>query len=737
MARKPTKKKPKPKPARKPPAKKRSPQRQNGGRPRIRPADWDARRKRAATQASQDIGEIPPCKNPKRRKAALVSQQLFCETYFPAMFDMEWSADHLRILPKTEVIVDAGGKKAIAMPRGSGKTVVCLSTVLRALLSGKHPYAFYIGATVKKQEEGMSWFKSVLLTNDLLLEDFPEVCYPIRKMNGEPRRCLGQTSNGLNTKIKWSPNQIVFPIIKGSPLSGFSIAVSSMESAVRGGFILLPDGRMPRPSLAVVDDPQTDESAVSQGPGSQTEKRLLTIRRAIQGLAGPNGRISMFIPCTVIERGDLADQILDRKKFPDFHGERTKRLYSWPTNMKLWDQYRDIREDCQRADEPPTAATEFYRARMCQQGRKLDAPGACAACQHKDGCMDCGAVIDWAARLDNKPEMPEEYRNISSLQAAMHSLYEYGPAGFASEFQNEPLQSETAARLPSAEEIMAKANGYPRGLVPAKALHLTSFIDVGDDYLFWLVAGWAADFTGWVLDYGTFPDQGSDFSKASVRRAMATLYPGTAKDGAILAGIQELAKTLLSRQFPQEGGPPQQIGLCLVDTGYKPDAVHAAIRLVGRPTIRPSRGRGITAGKTQFEDYKKDRCREIGHHWWVPKESAQSVIHIDTNFYKTFTHARIATAMGDPGALTLFGKPSDHKLLAAHILAEYYTLPSTERGVAIQEWHQHVGQDNEGFDALVGAAVAAAKLGCSVLPAAPKAARPVVSYAQRVAARSA
>ena len=708
-----------------------------GGRKRFRPADWDAARKRAATRASQEIGEPPPCKNPERRAAALASHKLFCETYFAPMFDMEWSKDHLRILPQTERIVDAGGKKAIAMPRGSGKTVICLTTDLRAALSGKHPYVFYIGATVKKQEEGVAWFKSVLLTNDLLLEDFPEVCFPIRKMNGEPRLCLGQTSNGLNTKIRWSPDRIVFPTIKGSPLSGFTIAASSMESAIRGGFILLPDGRMVRPSLAVVDDPQTDESAISQGPSSQTEKRLLTIRRAIQGLAGPNGRISIFIPGTVIERNDLMDQVLNRKKFPDFHGERTKRLYSWPTNMKLWDQYRDIREDCQRADEPPIAATEFYRARMCTQVRKLDTAGDCAGCANKDNCMDCGAVVDWAARLDNKPEMPVEYRNISSLQAAMHSFFEYGPAGFASEFQNEPLQSETVARLPSADEIMAKANGYARGMVPAKALRLTGFIDVGDDYLFWLVAAWAMDFTGWVIDYGTFPDQGVSFSKASVRRSLADVYPGKGKDGAILAGIQELAGQLLSRQFNQEGGPPQQIGLSLADTGYKPDAVHAAIRLLARPSIRPSRGRGITAGKTQFEDYKRDRCREMGSHWWVPKESPQSVIHIDTNYYKTFTHARLATAAGDPGALTLFGKPSDHRLLAAHILAEYYTIPSTEKDVAVQEWHQHVGQDNEGFDALVGAAVAAAKLGCSVLPTAPRVSRPVVSYAQRLAAKSA
>jgi phage terminase large subunit GpA-like protein len=162
-----------------------------------------------------------------------------------------------------------------------------------------------------------------------------------------------------------------------------------------------------------------------------------------------------------------------------------------------------------------------------------------------------------------------------------------------------------------------------------------------------------------------------------------------------------------------------QIGLCLVDTGYRPDAVYAVLRTLARgPTLRPSRGRGITAGKTQFDDYRRDRCREIGMHWWIPKESPQAVIQIDTNYWKTFLHSRLATAIGDPGALSLYGKAEDHGLFAEHILAEYYTTPSTEKGVQIQEWHQHIGKDNEWFDCLVGAAVAAAKLGCSVLPGA-------------------
>ena len=33
------------------------------------------------------------------------------------------------------------------------------------------------------------------------------------------------------------------------------------------------------------------------------------------------------------------------------------------------------------------------------------------------------------------------------------------------------------------------------------------FIDVQQKVLFWLVAAWEDDFTGYVVDYGTWPDQ--------------------------------------------------------------------------------------------------------------------------------------------------------------------------------------------------------------------------------------
>ena len=661
---------------------------------------------RLRVEHGQDIGKIPDCKNPERRKKAIASFRFFCDTYFPDIFYLPWSRDLLKVCAKVEQVVIHHDKLVILMPRGSGKSVLARAAVLWAILSGRHQYAILIGAVADSAAKDLQWFKDELTENDMLLAEWPEVCCPIRKLDHEPRKCVGQRFEGKKTKIRWGKDRIVLPKMPGSVASQSVIETASMESkGIRGRWIRL-EGRIVRPTLAIPDDPQTSESARSQGPDGQTTHRLETINWDVQGLAGPTARTAILVPATIIVRGDLADQLLKDKKF---HGERMKRFYAMPTNAALWERYKELRDHAM-SDIPgaTTEATAFYKDRMCKKGRKLDEPAdVCTGCEYAADCMDCGAVVDWAARTDDP-------QNLSAVQAAMHSLYDYGPAGFASEFQNEPLLSAEAARLPTVQEICDQANGYRRGQVPDKALYLTSFIDVGDDYLAWLVAAWQKNFTGAVIDYGTWPDQGRSFTKATASRTLGALYPKAGVEGAISLGLKDLAGDLLNRQYPQ-AGPPLQINLCLVDTGYKPESVYTAMRILGRgPVLRPSRGRGIGAGKTQFDDYHPDRCREMGLHWWVTKESPQRVIQIDTNFWKTFVHNRLATSVDDPGALTLFGKSEDHRLLADHILAEYYTLPSTEKGVQIQEWHQHIGKDNEWFDCMVGCAVAASKLGAVV-----------------------
>ena len=81
------------------------------------------------------------------------------------------------------------------------------------------------------------------------------------------------------------------------------------------------------------------------------------------------------------------------------------------------------------------------------------------------------------------------------------------PAFFA-EYQNEPLPEEvTDDDLMSADQVAAKINQLGHGIVPIGCNHITMFIDIQAKLLFYVIAAWEDDFTGYVVDYGSYPDQ--------------------------------------------------------------------------------------------------------------------------------------------------------------------------------------------------------------------------------------
>jgi hypothetical protein len=59
---------------------------------------------------------------------------------FPQAFPLEPSPTHLRMIEEIQKAVTHGGLKAIAAPRGSGKTSILLRAALWAILTGRRKY---------------------------------------------------------------------------------------------------------------------------------------------------------------------------------------------------------------------------------------------------------------------------------------------------------------------------------------------------------------------------------------------------------------------------------------------------------------------------------------------------------------------------------------------------------------------------------------------------------------------
>jgi hypothetical protein len=360
--------------------------------------------------------------------------------------------------------------------------------------------------------------KTELDGNDLLLEDFPEVVYPIQCLDGIANRCSGQLYKENRTHIGWTAREVVLPTIPGSNASGAIIKVAGITGRIRGMKFKRADGHSVRPSLVVLDDPQTDESARSI---SQCATRESILAGAVLGLAGPGKKIAGVMPCTVIRPDDMADRILDRDKHPQWQGERTKMVYSFPADEALWAKYAEIRSEGLRAERGLADATEFYG-------------------QHREE-MDAGAAIAWPERYN--------YDELSAVQHAMN-LRLQDERAFWAEYQNEPLPEETVQDNElTTDQVAAKVNRLQRGDVPVGCNHLTMFVDVQAALLFYVVAAWEDDFTGYVIDYGTHPDQKRGyFTLRDAQPTLSQVAKGAGLEGSIYAGLEELTNRCLGRE---------------------------------------------------------------------------------------------------------------------------------------------------------------------------------------------
>jgi len=655
----------------------------------------DAARRRNAeiSKAGREIGELPEVVNPPRKKRARTDFQFFCEAYFPQTFHLPWSADHLKVIAKVKQAVLHGGLFAMALPRGSGKTSITECACLWAVLYGHRDFVCLIGASEVHALEMLESIKTELDGNEILYDDFPEACYPIWCLDGIANRCAGQLYKSKRTHIVWTSNEVVLPTIPDSAASGAIIKVAGITGRIRGMKFKRADGKTVRPSLVVLDDPQTDESSRSL---SQCATRERILAGAVLGLAGPGKKIAGIMPCTVIRPGDMADSILDRDKHPEWNGERTKMVYSFPENEKLWSKYTEIRAESLRVHGDMREATAFYEANRA--------------------ALDAGAKIAWPERFNHD--------EASAIQHAMN-LKLQDEAAFFAEYQNEPLPEKGIDDddLLTADQIAQKLNGMKRAEVPIGVNQLTMFVDVQGKLLFYMVCAWEDDFTGYVLDYGAYPNQKRRyFTLRDASKTLQSAAKGAGLEGAIYAGLESLTGELLGREWRRDDGAMLRVERCLVDAnwGTSTDVVYQFCRQSTHAAVLlPSHGRFVGASSIPFNEYRRKRGDRVGLNWRSPNVHGRRAVRhavFDANYWKSFLHARLAVPMGDRGCLSLYGRdPEAHRLLAEHLTAEY-RVKTEGRGRIVDEWKMRPeAVENHWLDCLVGCAVAASIQGV-VLP---------------------
>lgn len=666
-----------------------------------------AAKSRERSEAGRDIGELPPVAHPKRKAQAAKSLRFFLETYFPERFKLEWSPDHFKAIARIEDATRKGGQFALAMPRGSGKTTICECAVLWATLFGYQDFAVLIGASAYHAVNMLDSIKAELVDNPLLAEDFPEACVPIAAIGGNPLRCNGQHHNGRKTKIQWKRSFVVLPTIEGSKCCETVLRVSGIMGSIRGMKYTRSDGRISRPTLVLVDDPQTDISAYGE---QQCQRRIDLLNGAILKMAGPGKVVAAVSPCTVIRKGDVAWTLLDREKSPQWKGETFKTLYAFPSRMDLWQQYAIMRADSYRAGGDGQAAQDFYKANRKE--------------------MDAGAEVAWPARYGP--------HDVSALEVAMRAFFE-DRASFMAECQNDPIDAELGENDLAPKEIVGRFSGRDRGVVPVWASKITAFIDVQKTALYWLVAAWnPSDFTGAVLDYGIWPEQFGRryFTLATIQQTIQSVTPGGGLEGQIREALTQCAGKLLGREWQREDKLRVRVDRLLVDAGFQTETVYEWARSSPHAAlILPTHGRPIGAKGRPLDQYTTKPGERKGFHWYLASGGKRAIRHllVDVNFWKTFLVQRVRQPAGDPGDLTFFGQArgdADHDMLADHLCAEK-SVRVEANGRVVDEWELRPGRpDNHWLDCVVGAMAAASFEGVA-LPGQQAERKPKVSWRQK------
>ncbi|MDB4442330.1 phage terminase large subunit family protein [bacterium] len=639
-----------------------------------------------------------------RRLEAADSFQFFCEQYGSEAFGLAWSPAHLEVIEKIESSTLNSGSFALALPRGSGKSTLCHWAMIWALLNGHVEYALYVAADKGASSARLSSIKTTLRFNELLAEDYPEIILPIQWTGGEARKAGGQRFHETTTEIRFGSDKLIFPTLhefenyapwykEVNPNFTGILDFASMESGLRGKAVERPDGRVIRPQLCVVDDPQTRESAASP---AQVKKRLDILQGDIGFLGSPERPCGVLVPTTIVYEDDLSDQLMNHEKNPTFKGVRFGALDHMP-----WEE----------ADTPDSEKkiTDFWENEYREMRRfdLLDGTDHANTLYEANRWADGNTTALWEERK-NKDE-------VSAIQNCMN-LYLKDSAAFFAEFMNQPSPLETGMkpRL-KPEDIIARQLEVPRNVVPAGMDFITVFADISMKCLWYSVVAFEKDtFRAHVLNAGVWPDQNKSYvNLGGVKKTIHARNPNLDYSAALIEGLNDFVNEILAVEYKDEGGrdiPVEAIG---IDSGWGQEhdtVLQFSKRHIHSRMLYAMKGWGSTPLKKPLVDPEKKPdvpASLVGQWKMLPNRYGCTSIISDTNLWKSRVDNALRTPVSSRSALTVYGGRENGRLPNIQMFAEQMT---SEEGIlvegggrSIEQWKPvHVGRDNHLFDSTVG-----------------------------------
>lgn len=589
--------------------------------------------------------------------------------FFPDRYYLPFSSVHHELIGNVVARAKNGGDQAIAAPRGEGKSEVVIGLLVYLICARVCEFPVIIAAT---NDMALAMYNEVryhIETNDELCRRYPLVCEPVRALEGTSMRAAKQHVNGKLTRMKWDTRFFTLADIEGSPYSGVSLRYFGMDSAIRGVRV-----RGKRPDFVLVDDPETESSAVSQ---LQINNRLKLLTRAVAGLSGPDKNLTICLIGTIQNDYCLTAKVTDPKQYPNFNGRRFGVISKFPDNKDLWDEYIEIRKMAQQdGDETARKATDFYLA-------------------NRDA-MDQGAEVTNEHRFNKQTE-------VSSLQCAYNFICDRGFEAFAAECQNDPVPDDDIETIGLTPRIVqSRLHFDEKGVIPKSSDTITVGIDIGKYSSHWAAIAWDSDIcAGRVFDYGIAETGG-----LSVNSDDMTI------EHSIHRMLMEFRENVIMRMSVM----PTAV---MIDSGDFTDTVYRFVAEAGSPFFAC---KGWGQRPSMFVQSASTNRKMVGDNWTATVLPSGLVLYnVNSDHWKGWVHQRLMTRTMDEGNSLVSGSLSlyatkdkrEHHSMSYHLTAEEQREEFIE-GKGIKRYWHACRKNNHWLDAVTYASAATSMLGISL-----------------------
>lgn len=610
-------------------------------------------------------------------------------TYHSRLFFRPFERVHDVLVETLIEIATHGGKQAVAAPRGIGKSEIIKKMIEWLMLAGLIRFPVPVCQTTLHANEIYNDIRESFEQNDLLYEDFPEVCHPIRSLNGAPQGARRQHVDNEPTRLVWKQTGFRLANIPekyraGIDYGGVRMEFRGLDAAIRG---INRSGD--RPDFVPVDDPETRESANSD---SQIADRERAIDQDVSYLAGHGQRLGLAMITTIQNRKCISFKYVHEKSA--WMGQRFGWVKDWPEEWGgpesdgKWHEYIRLRQADQfQGDRHGQNAIRYF---LDNKGKLLRGGKLNSSYFEPDTLPDGTPLIH------------------SAWQVIFNQIADTSFEAFSTEKQNDPPEEYSAEGTGITAPIVAnRVSGLDQGQLPANAASITVGIDLGKYRCHWVAVAWWKGAGGCVIDYGVAEVTGTD-----------TAIDNDASEPHIYRALLDWREMMLEKRYMDAAGAERKIDCVFVDSGTFTNAAYEFVRQVRAP-FHACKGLANYRPRSQSTD--KIRAGDNMHAAWQESQDLW-LFDLNTDYWKNWVHERFLTPTFDEdnllrrGGLSLYVPRGSqkHTSFAKHIVAEELVTEFRE-GKGSRTYWDVKHSNNHWLDALYYASAAGRYTGVDLL----------------------